>query len=103
MILGFLKWLLILALCVLGTILLLKGMGVGIDAIDLPDMHVSAIPAGAVVFLLAVALARYWKVSRTVTTREEGTTESGFPYFKERTERIEVSRKVGADIERRDL
>ncbi len=66
---GFLKWLLVLALCLAGMVFLLVGAGVGIDTLDIQQLHATGIPAGAVVMLTAVAIAHYWRIkSRKVVT-----------------------------------
>jgi hypothetical protein len=80
-----LKFFLVLSLAIVGTWLLLAGHGVGIPVVEYKGLKASNVPAGVVVLVIAVAIARLWVIKtvetetvRTIETAEGKITEKVF-------------------------
>ena len=65
-----LKFVLVLGLVAVGVYFLLKGFGVAVPLIKYKGAEAHDIPAGVILVILGIALARLWKIqtSRTVVT-----------------------------------
>src|SRR5882762_2004677 len=65
-----LKFVLVLGLVAVGVYFLLKGFGVAVPLIKYKGAEARDIPAGVILVILGIALARLWKIetSRTVIT-----------------------------------
>jgi hypothetical protein len=70
---AFLKVFLVFALLVGGAIFLAIGIGVDIPLVKYKEFEAYGIPAGLVLLVAGVALARFWKVSKTETVEETHT------------------------------
>lgn len=57
-----LKWLAVLACMAVGTLLLVTGAGIEIAAVKFKGLEVYGLPAGVVILIAGVALAKYWRV-----------------------------------------
>jgi hypothetical protein len=80
------KFVLILTLLLAGTVFLLKGFGVDVPLVKFSGGEARNLPAGGVLLLAAVLLAKFWRIrvrteSTTTTTyespgKEKSTTMS---------------------------
>ena len=71
--LGFLKWILVSGLLVIGVLSLFTGMGVEVPLVKFKDLEAHGVPAGVAILVAAVALAHFWKIT---TTETEETSET---------------------------
>jgi uncharacterized membrane protein len=67
--LALLKFILILLLFVAGICFLLKGLGVTIPLIEYEGAKAHDVPAGIVLVILGIVLARFWKITSTTVTK----------------------------------
>ena len=69
----FLKWVLIVILCLAGIWFLLQGFGASIPLVKFKGAETHDLPVGIAILLVAVCLAAFWKVSssRRVTESTE--------------------------------
>ena len=79
-----LKWLLVLVLCLIGTFLLLHGLGAQIPWIKLKGMEAHNLPAGAALLVTGVVLAIFWKVQFSRTEDRSYTDKSTGQTIKEK-------------------
>lgn len=68
--LALLKFILILLLLVAGICFLLKGFGVTMPLIKYKGAEAHDVPAGVVLVILGIALARFWKITSTTVTKK---------------------------------
>jgi hypothetical protein len=72
-----LKFLVVVGLLVAGGFFLAKGLGINIPLFKYNGLEAHNVPVGAVLLATAVAIARFWKISKTITYEETTTNKSG--------------------------
>lgn len=69
-----LKIILVSALLVAGAVFLVIGIGVEIPLVKYQEFEAYGVPAGLVLLATGIALAYFWKVSKTETVEQTNTT-----------------------------